>query len=89
MRLIFVIAYLLLAISVCSANVTVDMARSISFECAPSVPVKNADGTYAHNKANPLCETTIRWKEEWTDLPERGGTFVKKISPDPAPLRPR
>lgn len=49
--------------------------------------VQNADGTYLRVLGFPsprgdgrLCLSPERtWREEWTDLPERGGQFLRQL----------
>ena len=58
----------------------------------PPVIVRNDDGTYRRELLQPLatidslyrpygdCPSRKRWQEEWTDYPERGGVYIRRIS---------
>jgi hypothetical protein len=53
----------------------------------PEVPmplIRNADGTYTQPSRvmlhTRLCVTQGgSWQEEWTDYPEKGGTFIRRV----------
>ena len=54
----------------------------------PQPPQKvtlNTDGSYSRSSQMTMtlqaCFSSSRtWKEEWTDYPEKGGTFIRKVS---------
>jgi hypothetical protein len=59
--------------------------QSIPCQQPKPIPIRNADGTYTLLPNNVstlgLCyemSGSIR-KELWTDLPEKGGTFIKVV----------
>ena len=58
----------------------------------PAATVKNADGTYTHipehDAGRGLAVACMRpgqtWIEEWTDYPDKGGEFVRRVTaPEP------
>lgn len=59
----------------------------------PLTVVRQSDGTYRRRLLvpedsrryvdAPICSEPRRWREEWTDLPERGGRFIREVEPRP------
>ena len=62
----------------------------------PPMIVRNDDGTYrrepqhlsvTRDTLHPIyrpygdCPVRLRWKEEWTDYPERGGVYIRRGEP--------
>lgn len=50
----------------------------------PPVVTRNADGTYSrlenlYRSWALACMVRSQWREEWTDYPERGGTFMRRL----------
>ena len=49
----------------------------------PPTVTKNSDGTYAKNQVymahSIACHKEQTYQEEWTKLPEEGGTFIRVI----------
>ena len=60
--------------------------------CPTELPriIRQSDGMYRRDRSQSgpttllSCERVIpevTWQEEWTDLPERGGVFIRRIDP--------
>ena len=54
--------------------------------CPLPVPalLKMSDGTYeqtVYDSMNAVAclQNELAWKEEWTDFPEKGGTFIRRV----------
>lgn len=71
-------------------SVIIDVEYSGPTVCPqpPRTLTRQADGSYSESASwwmSPAvsCHTTIRWQEEWTDHPERGGTFIRRVDLEP------
>ena len=63
--------------------ITVKYSGAAPCEYSPPKLVKNDDGTYTKPEISFIhavaCWSTMTWQEEWTALPENGGTFLRRI----------
>lgn len=69
-------------------GVIITMRESFPISCPPDPPYieKNADGSYTRHVPQQIklvaCWHSAEWREEWTDYPDKGGAFIRRIEAD-------
>ena len=60
------------------------LPQSIPCPQPPPVYNKNIDGTYSRGESRMITlqfcwDKEVEWQEEWTDYPEKGGKFIRRV----------
>lgn len=75
--------YLALFLILFTVVITVQERHTVS--CPKSIPgvIQRADGLYERLETDATtaeyCSTVTEEQELWTDYPEKGGTFIRKV----------
>ena len=65
-----------------SVLITFDQWTLAPCPLTPRSVVRQEDGTYReslYTTSLVACGRQERWQEEWTDYPEKGGVFIRRV----------